>query len=215
MNKKIVFIICALIILTGIIMTFTMGFNVGLQYKESNRIQIAIGKEIDKNELKQIAKEVFQTNNVIVEAGDEFQDTFIITVENKNTDQINELIKKTNETYAIQNEIADLVIVHVPAYRIRDIIKPYTVPFAIAVICVTAYFMIIYRKKSIIKMLTIYLLGSLIIELLYFSIIAITRIPMSYLIFPISIFILILYTVFATYKISILPDRMLKKMNKK
>ena len=51
-NKKIIYIIIACIILIGAIITGFKGLNVGLKYSPNKQIEINIGKEFDKNNIK-------------------------------------------------------------------------------------------------------------------------------------------------------------------
>lgn len=207
MNKKIGLGICLVIIVVGIIMIMTLGLNVGLQYSESTRIQIYMGKEIDIDDFKTTVKETLGQDKVIVEIADEFKDTIVITVKEASDEQIEELITKTNEKYELENEISDLVITNVSAYRVRDIVKPYVAPVIIALCLVTAYLLIIYRKKDLIKVAMFYLLGTVIVSLLFLSVFAITRLPINIYTMPIGLAILMIYTFIATYMISNLPDR--------
>ena len=73
MNKKLMWIIFAIIIVIWIIMFFTKGFNKELGYLKRNQIVITSEKTIDLSEIKVIAKEVLQTKNIKVQEVDRFR----------------------------------------------------------------------------------------------------------------------------------------------
>ena len=79
-NKKLVYIISAIIIIIGIVCTFTMGFKYSLKYSEAVRLNIYIGKEYKMEDIKQIAEEVFGKQSIQYQEIEMFQDTAAITL---------------------------------------------------------------------------------------------------------------------------------------
>ena len=56
MSKKIIYILLALIIVAGAIMTCVKGFSVDTMYTDNIRLYVYIQKEFENNDVKQIAK---------------------------------------------------------------------------------------------------------------------------------------------------------------
>ena len=57
--KKIVYIVLAVIIIVGTIITATIGLNVDIIYKEHQELQVYVGKETDIKEIMNIVNDVF------------------------------------------------------------------------------------------------------------------------------------------------------------
>ena len=92
--KKIAQIILICLVLAGIIVIATLGFNVGVRYGENTQININIGKEFDSKDIRNIAKEVFGNQSVIVEHVEIYNDVVQITVKDATDEQIKELNNK-------------------------------------------------------------------------------------------------------------------------
>ena len=58
-NKKIIAIVILIVLIAGVVMLAVKGFNKGLTYQASKRIEVSIPKGYDKKEVKDIADEVF------------------------------------------------------------------------------------------------------------------------------------------------------------
>ena len=71
----------------------------------------------------------------------------------------------------------DINIISIPNTRIRDILKPYILPGVVTFAAILLYFIIMYHKIGLRKVLLKGIFTPIIAELLYYSIIAITRIP--------------------------------------
>ena len=67
MKNKILYIIMAIIIIAGIVVGCTAKFKFSLAYDDSNRIEVYIGKDYTKADVESIAKEVFGTDDVLVQ----------------------------------------------------------------------------------------------------------------------------------------------------
>ena len=90
--KKIAQIILICLVLAGIIVIATLGFNVGVRYGENTQININIGKEFDSKDIKNIAKEVFGNQSVIVEYVEIYKDVVQITVKDATDDEMQKYI---------------------------------------------------------------------------------------------------------------------------
>ena len=61
--KKIVQVLLICLIIAGIIVISTVGFNVGLKYSEHIEISINVGSQFNVADIKAITKEVFGNSN--------------------------------------------------------------------------------------------------------------------------------------------------------
>ena len=200
MKNKILYILIAIIIIAGIVVGCTAKFRFSLAYDDSNRIEVYIGKEYTKDDIKAIAEEVFGTKDVLIQKVEFFNDTVTITVRNYNDDQLNNLATKINEKYGTSLTKDNLTVVQIPHYRGRDIMANYLLPIGISAVIIIAYEAIRFRKLGVIKTVLKLVIWPVIIEALYLSILAITRIPISYYTLPLGIIIAVLTLTVITYK---------------
>lgn len=198
MNKKIVGAIIAVIILVGLILTFTMGLNFDLIYRQHKEIDINLKQEFENKEIKEIAKEVLDGKEVVVRKVELYEDMVSIAVEDITDEQLQSLNTKLNEKYGVSNQVEDLTITNIPNEKGIDIIRPYIWPVVISFILIEAYlliYLIVYKRNgnevNIIKAMAEYLCGSAIVELLYLSVLAITRLPINRLTIPIAMVLFI------------------------
>ena len=191
-NKKIIIgILLLLIIIAGILTLVFAGFKFDLYYGASKTISINIGKEFDSEEIKELAKEVFGKEKVIVQKEEMFKDIVAITVKEINDEQIEQLQQKINEKYGLELDLTQENVDYNSHIRGRDIIKPYISPILMATLFVAIYIVVRTRNLwSAIKYVLI--LG--ITVLLYASIIAITRIPVNIYVVPVGLVLFILIT---------------------
>lgn len=195
--KKIIYGILVCMIIVGTIITFTIGLNVDMVYRKNIEIDIYIGKEVQLEEIKQIAKEVFQNEKIIVQKIELFDDMVSITLKDRNEDEIKEQLEllntKINEKYEIDNKVdEDITIVHNPKVKLSNILKPYILPVAVSMIIILTYVAIRYRKIGIIKTLLDYVGNIVLIEGAYYGLLAITRFPINRLVIPIGMVIYII-----------------------
>lgn len=99
--KKIVQVLLICLIIAGIIVISTAGFNVGLKYSEHDEISINVGSKFNVADIKAIAKEVFGNSNVLVQQVELYKDMVQITVKEATEEQITTLNDKINEKYEI------------------------------------------------------------------------------------------------------------------
>ena len=193
-NKKIIIAISILLIIVGVIVALTAGFNKELKYRDTQRIELDLGKEFEKSEMKDIVNEIIGQNN-IVENINEDDDAIAIISEEITEDQKNQLISKINEKYETQIESENIQIINVPQVHLRDVIIKYIPPFLITGGIVIAYMLMRYFKLGTTKVIGITVLGNIITQCILFSIIAITRIPTGRFTIPmvITVFVFTLY----------------------
>ena len=149
--KKIVFIVLAIIVIIGIVLTATIGLNVDIMYKNHEQVKIYIGKEINIKDIEVIAKEVFgkQKNQVI--GIDFFSDSCAINTENVTDEQLELLKQKITEKYGIEDTTNIIEKSSIPNLKLRDLIKPYIIPIAISTAIIFAFMAVRFKDIGSIK----------------------------------------------------------------
>lgn len=215
--KKIIYAVLICIIIAGGIVIGTMGLNADITYSKGVRMDIYLGKTFENSDIKQIAKEVFGTDNILVQKVELFEDMVAITVKQKDIDNINEsleslntkLNEKLNEKYELENKVEDITVTYQPKIRLSSIMKPYLVPCIISGIIILVYAAIRFRIIGTLKTIVKYIVAILGTEAIYLSIIAITRIPVNRFVIPVG---LLIYVVVATL-VTIMQEKKLEKRN--
>lgn len=200
MKIKILYIFIAIVIIAGIVVGCTAKFKFSLAYDDSNRIEVYIGKDYTKSDVKSIAKEVFGTNDVLIQKIEFFNDSVAITVRESNDEQLNNLVTKINEKYETSLTKDDLTVVEIPHYRGRDLMANYVWPIAISAVLIILYELIRFRKIGALKIAAKLIIWPIVIEALYLSVLAIARIPISYYTLPLGIILAVLTLTIITYK---------------
>lgn len=178
-NKKIcAFILIALIIMAGIIVTIVFGFNKELKYQQSQSVEVYVEQKVDRAKIKEIANEVLGRNNM-VQTIEIYQDMVSIRAKNISEEQKNDIVNKIKENYEFEQTAEDTTINTIAETRIRDMYKKYVLPIIIAEVLVLIYMVIRYYKNGIIKVAMSTIFVPVIGELVLLSIIAITRIPLG------------------------------------
>ena len=131
-----------------------------------------------------------------------------ITVENISDEQLEQLNTKINEKYQLENTKESLLVTDVSNVKGRDLIKPYVWPTIISFFVIEIYlfvYLLIYKKSGrnvkIIKEMLIFFSITVIVQLLYFAIISITRLPINRITIPISILLYLITTIVTLYKL--------------
>ena len=198
-NKvKIIAILSIIIIIAGIIMIMTKGYNFDLKYSDSKRILLNVGTTFNNQDIKSITDEVLGNQKVMIQKVEVFEDAVSITAEEITEEQKTNLINKMNEKYGTTTKAEDIEITTIAHTRGRDIIKPYIVPFLIATIIIVIYMMIRYHKLNAFKVLLKTVCMVVYTQIMLFSIIAITRIPIGRLTIPMVLTVYILTLVGCT-----------------
>ena len=192
--KNIIYIIICLIIVAGIVVWKTVGFNMELQNSSRKQIELTNQTGIEISDIKKMVSEVLGNTRFIVQPVETFGNAVSIVAEDMTEEQKNSIVEKFNEKYysedsseeskessdkssdkKIDND--DIKIVSIPFTRVKDIIKPYILPGIITLVLVTMYFTIRFRRLGCKKIFAKTLIVPVVAETLMFSIIAITRIP--------------------------------------
>ena len=191
-SKQLKIVLIVLIIIAGIAMIAVKGFNFDLKYQDTQRVELYLETEFNISDIKQITNEVFGNQRVMIQKVEVFEDSVSITTTSISYEQKNNLITKVNEKYGTELKAEDIQIEDIAHTRGRDIIKPYIIPFAIAVIATLVYIGIRYYKLNTVKVVLKSIGILLLSQVLLFSIIAITRIPIGRLTIPMVILVYLL-----------------------
>lgn len=189
--KKIIQIVLMCLIIAGVIIVATIGFNVGTKYSETTQISIKIGKEFDLKDIKAITNEVFEKQNTQIQYVELYKDMVQITVKEASEEQIKTLNEKINEKFEISNELSNVLVTRQSNVRLRDIVKPYIVPVAIVSAITIVYAMIAFRKLGIWQVLYNTLMNMVAPQAIFAGFYAVTRIPVNRLTVVIAILIYI------------------------
>ena len=90
-------------------MGVTKGFNLGLAYGANEKIEIYIGKSINKDEIKDITNQVFGKENVRIQTIEIFEDMAAITVKTASDEQLDKLVQLINEKYGLEYSVSCLL----------------------------------------------------------------------------------------------------------
>ena len=191
-SKQLKIILILLVIIAGIVMIAVKGFNFDLKYQDTQRVELYLKTEFNTSDIRQITNEVFGNQKVMIQKVEVFEDSVSITTTSISDEQKSNLITKINEKYGTEFTAEDTIIEDIGHTRGRDIIKPYIIPFAIAVIVVLIYLGIRYYKLSIAKVIAKSIGIMALAQILLFSVIAITRIPIGRLTIPMVILVYLL-----------------------
>lgn len=196
--KKIVYAVLAVIIIIGIIVISTVGFNVDVIYSNHREIKVYVGKDYNIDEVKQIVNEVIPNERVVINKQEKFNDSFIIKVNTISDEQLENLKQKISEKYEISEENRDNMITasDVGALRIRDLIRPYVMPIIISTAVILVYMGGRYKKLGIAKVVIQEIVVLVMAGALLLSVIAITRCPVNRTFIPamLTVYVLSLIT---------------------
>lgn len=177
--KKIIQILLICLIIAGIIVISTIGFNVGTKYAENTQININIGTEFQIDDIRKITNEVFNHKTVLIQQVELYKDMVQITIKDATEEEINNLNNKINEKYNLEHEISDIIVTHNSNVRLRNIIKPYILPVAIVSVLTAAFAMIAYRKLGVWKVLYETAMSIVAPQAIISSFYAVTRLPIN------------------------------------
>lgn len=194
--KKVIYAILVCIIIAGIVIIATIGLKADIIYSKNVQIDIYLGKTFEEKDIQTIVNEVFPGERVIIQEVELFEDMVAITLPDRMSDdelnkKIDELNNKINEKYELKNKVEDIKITHNPKIKLSSIITPYVFTLGISMIIVLIYVAIRYRKLGVIKTLLKYILTIGATEMLFLSILAITRFPINRLVIPVGLLLLV------------------------
>lgn len=191
-KTKIVALLIVIIVIVGLIVALTAGFNFDLKYQETKKIQLYLEKDFEISDIKQITDEVLSNEKVVIQKVEVYEDTVIITAKEITDEQKSDLINKINEKYELELKADDIDIVTVPHTRGRDLIKPYVTPFLIATVIILVYMVVRYYKLGILKTLIKTGLIVVLAQAVLISVMAIARIPIGRVTIPLVLVVYVL-----------------------
>ncbi len=212
-STKIIIALIAIILIAGTIMICTKGLVFGLNYEDSKKVEINLGKQFEEKDIKEITNDVFGKQPVLIQAIEVYKDAVSITTTEITDDQKANLITKLNEKYGTDISTDDITIEANAHIRGRDIVKPYIVYFAIVTVIVLVYLSIRYYKLNSLKVLAKSIGIMLLTQLILLAIIAIARIPIGVLTMPVVLLIYVLSTYICTAKFDKDLDKKLQENN--
>lgn len=221
-NKKIIYCVLFAIIIIGIIVASTLKFNFSIDYVDAKRMNIYISKQVEIEDIKNMVNDIYGTKNK-VEYVETFKDMVSVTIPNiydeaKETEFKTELINRINNKYQTELNAEEIETTIVPHFRGRDFISRYIMPIIIVAIIVLAYFAIRYRKLNAAKIALNAIGNMALVEAVYISIIAITRLEISKYTVPFGMLIAVitLMSLTTNYENKLeLKEEEEKKSNKK
>ena len=200
MKSKILIIIMIIIMVAGIIVIGTKGFNFDLKYEKSQKIELYLEQEFEVNDIKTITNEVMQGKQVIIQKVEVFEDTVSIIAKEITDEEKNNLITKINEKYGTELSADSIEVKNIPHTRGRDIIMPYVVPFIIATVIILVYMAIRYHKLGFMKVVAKTIGVNILAQVILMCIIAITRIPFGRFTIPMVLVVYLLTMIGMTTK---------------
>lgn len=210
-STKILIALIAVILIAGTIVIFAKGLSFDMKYQEHYRVEVNLGKEFNKKDIKQITNEVFGKQKVNIQAIEVYKDAVSITTTQITDEQKTDLIAKLNEKYETKIEASNIQIEYMPHIRGREILKPYVIPFIITTIIILAYFAIRYVKLNSLKVLVQSTCIIILAQLILLGIMAITRMPIGIFTIP---FVLIVYIISTYICVEKFEDELNKKIQK-
>ena len=170
-----------------------------------------MGKSFDIKDIKQITDEVFGKQKVILQKVEIYEDTVAVTTTEVTDEQKQSFVDKINEKYELERKVDNLNIVQQPHTRGRDLCKKYITPGLIAFIFISIYILVRYKKIDSFKTLVEFIKYEILTVAVYFSIIAVCRIPICPITVPVAVLAVMLVLVGF---ISVCEDRLEKNIKK-
>ena len=200
-NKgKTIFLLALIIIIAGIIVMLIKGFKFDLNYEATKQVEIFIGKEFNISDIKSITNEIFEKETVLIQKVEVYGDMVSIKVLDITDHQKTSLVEKINEKYETELKTEDVEVKTIPHTRARDILKPYIVPFMVAAVIVLIYMAIRFFRLGALNVILRTVCIAIIAELVLFSLIAITRVPLGQITIPMMLFVYVVSILGTTIK---------------
>lgn len=200
-NKKILLSIVAVIIVIGIVVTAVFGLNKGTEYATSKQVKIYLATDVNMEQVRAITNEVFGTQPVTLQKVELFNDEISITTKEITDEQLAKLVELTNKEYNLNNKTSDLQIFTISGANVMDSVIPYILPIGIALVIILVYMGIKYRNHGIINSVVTPLGWVVLVEAIYYSVIAITRMPINRYTMPLALAILLITLTVIIYKL--------------
>lgn len=201
-NKLVQIILIAIVLVVGLIMSLTIGFNKELKYKDHEQIQLYLEKEFNEADIREITNEVFEGQEVIIQEVELYKDTVLISTKSITDEQKTNLINKINEKYQTTLTTDTTKVQTIAKTRIRDILKQYIWTFVITSVIILVYMAIRFRKLNSLKVVIKTIFALVISEATLFAVMAITQIPIGKFTVAIifTIYVLVLFVITSKFE---------------
>lgn len=211
---KILIALIVIILVAGAIILFTKGLAFDLNYSESKKVEINLGKQFEEKDIKAITNEIFKDQPILIQAIEVYKDAVSITTTEITDEQKMELVTKLNEKYGTEISADNITIEENAHIRGRDVIKPYIIPFVIATVIILMYLAIRYYKLNSLKVLAQSIGIIILAQLVLLGIMAITRMPIGVFTIPMILFVYMLSTYVCTTKFESDLEKIIVDKNK-
>lgn len=181
-KSKILCVILAVIFIAAIISTAIRGLRVDINYSEGVTMVVDLGKKFDTRDVRDIAKEIWNGKDVLVQTVEVYDESVSVKVPELNEEQINNFVTKINEKYQLELTSADVSILYNSNERLRNIVRPYVIPLIISTALIVVYYSI--RFKGVKEILNL-LLTLIAVEGIIYSIHALLLLPINVLTMPV------------------------------
>lgn len=199
--KKILLVLAGLIIVAGIVVTAVFGLNKGFEYSDLKQIQIYCATDVNIEDIREITNVVFGKERVALQKVELFNDEISITAKEISAEQVKKVVEFTNQEYGVKNSAEDINIRNLPAINIMDTVKPYILPIIMSLAVLLVYIGVKYRKQGVLKSVFKTLGIVILVEAIYYSLIAITRMPINRYSMPLGLAILLVTLTIMIYKL--------------
>ncbi len=179
MKNKLLYIVLIIVIIIGAIVYKAKGFNKELNYSSRQEFEISAASTFDVSKVESIAKEILSNRKVKVQKVERFDNALEIISTEISEEEKQNIINKVNEEYNENISNEGISIITITSTRVLDIFKPYVFTAIISLIMVMLYFLLLYNKIGIKKVLINGISIPILAELAYYSLIIIVRIPLG------------------------------------
>ena len=179
MKNKLLYIVLIIVIIIGAIVYKAKGFNKELNYSSRQEFEISAASTFDVSKVESIAKEILSNRKVKVQKVERFDNALEIISTEISEEEKQNIINKVNEEYNENISNEGISIITITSTRVLDIFKPYVLTAIISLIIVILYFLLLYNKIGIKKVLINGISIPILAELAYYSLIIIVRIPLG------------------------------------
>lgn len=186
---KIILAIIILLIVGGTVVVILKGFNVDLINRATQKVELNLGKTFETKDIKEITNEVFEGKQVIIQKIEVYEDSVAITTDEITDEQKSNLVQKINEKYSTELKAEDITIKDIPNTDIKDIVKPYIVPIIISTVIILLFIAVRFYKIGMLKTVLKYGLILVIVQVVLFAVMAITRFPIGRFTLPVVLFV--------------------------
>lgn len=192
-TKRIILIILILIIISGIITVGVAGFEKSSDYTSGTRLEVYIPKGYDKQEVINLAKESFANKEISFYEIEKLNQVAGIKVKEYTKEELDNFKTKISDKYEMDKEELELYEVLVPTTRISSIVMPYVIPVLLVTVLSLVYIGIRNFKSNEKLKISLKVLATIAIVLgLYFSVIALLRLPFGIYTMPLALAIYVI-----------------------